>query len=171
MGQPRTGQVNLRDAVRREISFDDPASGKSYKLGDKLATLIVRPRGLHLPERHMEVDGQATRGSLFDFGLTSSTTRGAHRARERTVLLSPEAGVAPRSRLWNDVFVAAQEALGIPRGTIRATVLIETLPAAFEMDEILFALREHAAGLNCGRWDYIFSHHQDSAARSEGDVP
>lgn len=153
------GQVNLRDAVRREIAFDDPASGKSYKLGDTLATLLVRPRGLHLLERHVEVDGHATRASLFDFGLNFF-----HNAAALIELGSGPYYYLPKleshreAALWNDVFVAAQEALGIPRGTIRATVLIETLPAAFEMDEILFALREHAAGLNCGRWDYIFSH-------------
>ena len=153
------GQVNLRDAVRREIAFEDPTSGKSYKLGDRLATLIVRPRGLHLHERHMEVDGHATRGSLFDFGLSFFHNAAALIERgSGPYYYLPKLESHREAALWNDVFIAAQEALGIPRGTIRATVLIETLPAAFEMDEILFALREHAAGLNCGRWDYIFSH-------------
>jgi malate synthase len=152
------GQINLRDAIRRTIEYTDAASGKQYRLNENTATLIVRPRGLHLPERHLLVDGQPAPGSLFDFGLYFF-----HNAR---ALL--ERGTGPyfylpklehhlEARWWNDVFVAAQEALGIPRGTIRATVLIETLPAAFQMDEILYELREHSAGLNCGRWDYIFS--------------
>jgi malate synthase len=152
------GHVNLRDAVRREIGFTDPATGKEYRLGPTLATLVVRPRGLHLPERHVRIDGHAVAGPLFDFGLFFF-----HNARALV-----DAGTGPyfylpkleshlEARLWNDVFVHAQRGLGIPAGTIRATVLIETLPAAFEMDEILYELREHSAGLNCGRWDYIFS--------------
>ncbi len=153
------GQINLRDAIRREIAYDDPSSGKSYRLGEKLATLLVRPRGLHLHEGHMLVDGKPLRASLFDFGLAFF-----HNAAELIARGSGPYYYLPKleshreAALWNDVFVAAQTALGIPRGTVRATVLIETLPAAFEMEEILFALREHAAGLNCGRWDYIFSH-------------
>ena len=152
------GQWNLMDAVRRRIGFNDPATGKTYRLNEKIATLLVRPRGLHLPERHLLVDGRPTPGSLFDFGLYFF-----HNAR---ALL--ERGTGPyfylpkleshlEARLWNDVFLHAEKALDLPVSTIRATVLIETLPAAFEMDEILFELREHAAGLNCGRWDYIFS--------------
>ena len=152
------GQANLCDAVRRSITFEDPTTRKAYALARSIATLVVRPRGLHLPERHLVVDGRPVPGSLFDFGFYFF-----HNARE---LLTR--GIGPyfyipkleshlEARLWNDVFLAAQEELGIPRGTIRATVLIETLPAAFEMDEILYELREHSAGLNCGRWDYIFS--------------
>jgi len=152
------GQVNLYDAVRREIEFDDPRSGKQYRLNETTATLMVRPRGLHLIERHCLVGDEPIPASLFDFGLYFF-----HNAR---ALL--ERGTGPyfylpklesrlEARLWNDVFVLAQEYLGLPRGTIKATVLIETLPAAFEMDEILYELREHSAGLNCGRWDYIFS--------------
>ncbi len=150
------GQINLRDTVARTIRFETPE--KTYRLKDKTAVLFVRPRGWHLPEKHVRVDDEAISGSLFDFGLYFF-----HNARE---LLTR--GTAPyfylpkmeshlEARLWNDVFVSAQKRLGIPRGTIRATVLIETLPAAFEMDEILYQLREHSAGLNCGRWDYIFS--------------
>ncbi len=153
-----SGQLNLWDAVRRSITYVDPASGKSYALKAKTATLMVRPRGWHLEEKHLEVDGRPVPGSLFDFGLFFF-----HNAAE---LL--ERGTGPyfylpkleshrEARLWNDVFIWAQQRLGIPLGTIRATVLIETLPAAFEMDEILYELREHSAGLNCGRWDYIFS--------------
>ncbi|HET9253109.1 MAG TPA: malate synthase A [Candidatus Eisenbacteria bacterium] len=152
------GQRNLRDAIRGTIEYTDPATGKQYRLNERTATLLVRPRGLHLPERHLLVDGALAPGCLFDFGLYFF-----HNAR---ALL--ERGTGPyfylpklehhlEARLWNDVFLAAQAALGIPRGTIRATVLIETLPAAFQMDEILYELREHSAGLNCGRWDYIFS--------------
>jgi malate synthase len=151
------GQINLRDAVREEIAYDSP-EGKHYALNPEIATLIVRPRGWHLVERHVAVDGEPISGSLFDFGLYFF-----HNAR---ALMSKGSGpyfYLPKleshleARLWNDVFVAAQEALGIPRGTIRATVLIETIAAAFEMDEILYELRDHSAGLNCGRWDYIFS--------------
>ena len=151
------GQINLRDAVRRAISFTSP-EGKRYTLNDKVAVLFVRPRGWHLPEKHFLVDGAPISGSLFDFGLYFF-----HNARE---LLSRGTGpyfYLPKmeshleARLWNDVFILAQDVLGIPRGSIRATVLIETILAAFEEDEILYELREHSAGLNCGRWDYIFS--------------
>jgi malate synthase len=152
------GHANLRDAVRGEITFSDPATGKEYRLGERRATLVVRPRGLHLPERHVLVDGAPVPGPLFDFGVYF-----LHNAQALI-----DAGAGPyfylpkleshlEARIWNDVFVHAQRMLGIPEGTIRATVLIETLPAAFEMDEILHELREHSAGLNCGRWDYIFS--------------
>ena len=152
------GQLHLCDAVRRTIEFSDPSSGKQYRLNERAAVLFVRPRGLHLSERHLVVDGQAVPGSLFDFGLYCF-----HNARE---LLNRGSGpyfYLPKleshleARLWNDVFVHAEERLAMPRGTIKATVLIETVPAAFEMDEILYELREHSAGLNCGRWDYIFS--------------
>src|SRR5213078_1595565 len=151
------GQANLRDAVNRTISFTSP-EGKEYALNEKTATLLVRPRGWHLPEKHVLIDGKEIPGGLFDFGLYFF-----HNV--KTLL---EKGTGPyfylpkleshlEARLWNDVFVLAQNELGIPQGTIKATVLIETIPAAFEMDEILYELREHSAGLNCGRWDYIFS--------------
>ena len=152
------GQQNLADAIRGTIQYTDPASRKSYELKPNHATLMVRPRGWHLVEKHFEVDGRPVPASLFDFGL--------YFFRNAKELIANGSGpyfYLPKmeshleARLWNDVFVKAQQALGIPRGSIRATVLIETLPAAFEMDEILYELREHSAGLNCGRWDYIFS--------------
>ncbi len=152
------GQRALHAAVRRTLTHVDPASGKSYRLSDAPAVLLVRPRGLHLPENHLLVDGRPIPGPLFDFGLYFF-----HNARELLArgtgpyFYLPKLESHLEARLWNDVFVAAQESLGIPRGSIKATVLIETLFAAFEMDEILHELREHAAGLNCGRWDYIFS--------------
>ncbi|PMS35218.1 malate synthase [Trinickia symbiotica] len=151
-----TGQLNLIDAVRRNISLEQ--SGKTYRLNDKIATLIVRPRGWHLGEKHVKVDGQRVSGGIFDFALYLF-----HNAKELVARGSGPYFYLPKleshleARLWNDVFVAAQEALGIARGTIRATVLIETILAAFEMDEILYELREHSSGLNAGRWDYIFS--------------
>ncbi|PTB19913.1 malate synthase A [Trinickia symbiotica] len=151
-----TGQLNLIDAVRRTISLEQ--SGKTYKLNDKIATLIVRPRGWHLDEKHVTVDGQRVSGGIFDFALYLF-----HNAKELVARGSGPYFYLPKleshleARLWNDVFVAAQETLGIARGTIRATVLIETILAAFEMDEILYELREHSSGLNAGRWDYIFS--------------
>ena len=152
------GQINLRDAVRREISFEAPGTGKKYTLNEKTAVLMVRSRGWHLLEKNIEIDGKPASGSLVDFGLYFF-----HNAKE---LISSGTGpyfYLPKmeshleARLWNDVFIFAQDELGIPRGTIRATVLIETILAAFEMDEILYELRNHSAGLNCGRWDYIFS--------------
>ncbi len=151
------GQVNLIDAIERRIDFKSP-EGKEYRLNDEVATLLVRPRGWHLDETHVEVDGKPISGSLFDFGLYFF-----HNARR---LLSKESGpyfYLPKleshleARLWNDVFNLAQDEIGVPRGTIRATVLIETILAAFEMEEILYELREHSSGLNAGRWDYIFS--------------
>jgi len=152
-----SGQANLMEAVRKTLSFTSP-EGKSYTLASKLATLVVRPRGWHLVEKHATFGGQPVSASLFDFGLYFF-----HNARELTARGSGPYFYLPKmeshleARLWNDVFVAAQELLGVPRGTVRATVLIETLPAAFEMDEILYELRDHAAGLNAGRWDYLFS--------------
>ena len=153
------GQLNLKDALDRTIDFTSE-EGKSYRLrpADELATIVVRPRGWHLDEKHLLVDGQRVSGSLFDFALYFS-----HCARRQL-----EAGSGPyfylpkieshlEARLWNDAFNLAQDTLGIPRGTIRATVLIETIPAAFEMEEILYELRDHSAGLNAGRWDYLFS--------------
>jgi len=150
------GQINLTDAIERSIELETP--DKTYRLNAETAVLIVRPRGWHLPERHMFVDGKPVSGSLFDFGLYFF-----HNAKR---LLDSGSGpyfYLPKleshleARLWNQVFEAAQEELGIPRGTIKATVLIETILAAFEMEEILFELRDHSAGLNAGRWDYIFS--------------
>jgi malate synthase len=152
------GQINLRDAVRRTISFVAPESGKQYRLNEKTAVLFVRPRGWHLPEKHVELDGRPIPGGIFDFGLYFF-----HNARELLkrgtgpYFYLPKMESHLEARLWNDVFLQAQRALNIPAGTIKATVLIETLPAAFEMDEILWELKEHSAGLNCGRWDYIFS--------------
>jgi malate synthase len=152
------GQANLFDAVRGSISFTNP-DGKRYALVEKPAVLMVRPRGWHLDERHMLVDGEAVSGSLFDFGLFFY-----HNAKELLAKGSGPYFYLPKlenhmeARLWNDVFVFAQRELGMPQGTIKATVLIETILAAFEMDEILFELRQHIAGLNCGRWDYIFSY-------------
>jgi malate synthase len=151
------GHVNLIDAVERTISFEQP-DGRVYRLDDRTATLIVRPRGWHLPERHLLVDGEPVAASLFDFGLTVFHT--ARRLLERgsgPYFYLPKLESHLEARLWNDVFLAAQDALGLPRGTIKATVLIETILAAFEMDEILYELRDHSAGLNAGRWDYIFS--------------
>jgi malate synthase len=151
------GQVNLFDAVRRTIEFTN-AKGKHYTLGDAPATLMVRPRGWHLPERHAKVDGQEMSGSLFDFGLFFF--HNAHEQVKRGAgpfFYLPKLESHLEARLWNDVFVYAQERLNLPRGTIKATVLIETILAAFEMDEILHELKDHSAGLNCGRWDYIFS--------------
>jgi malate synthase len=152
------GQVNLADAIRRTISFEDGATGKVYRLNDKTATLIVRPRGWHLPEKHVRINGEPVSGSLFDFALFLANNHEALARRgSGPYFYLPKMESHLEARLWNDVFLAAQEALGLPRGTIKATVLIETILAAFEMDEILFELREHSAGLNCGRWDYIFS--------------
>jgi len=152
------GQKNLRDAVRRAIAFTDPVSQKHYQLNEKVAVLFVRPRGWHLPEKHLLVDGAEMSASLFDFGLYMF-----HNAREllerRTgpYFYLPKMESHLEARLWNDVFVWAQDKLGLQRGTVKATVLVETIMASFEMDEILWELREHSAGLNCGRWDYIFS--------------
>jgi malate synthase len=150
------GQRNMIDAIEKTISLD--THEKTYRLNAKTATLLVRPRGWHLPERHLFVDGEPVSGSLFDFGLFifhSAKRALAHGTGPYFYLPKLESHL--EARLWNDVFLHAQEALGIPRGTIRATVLIETILAAFEMEEILYELREHSAGLNAGRWDYIFS--------------
>jgi malate synthase len=152
------GQINLRDAIRRTITFEDPSSGRHYKLNDKTAVLIARPRGWHLPEAHVRVDGKPMSASIFDFGLYFF-----HNAKELLARGSGPYFYLPKmeshleARLWNDIFVEAQSKLGVKRGSIKATVLIETILAAFEMDEILYELREHSAGLNCGRWDYIYS--------------
>jgi malate synthase len=156
-GNMLDGQLNLIDALDRTIDFTSD-EGKEYRLGEHLPTIVVRPRGWHLQEKHLLVDGEPIAGALFDFGLY------LYHCGQRQI----DAGRGPyfylpkleshfEARLWNDVFVLAQQHVGIPRGTIRATVLVETYPAAFEMDEILYELREHSAGLNAGRWDYIFS--------------
>lgn len=151
------GQINLSDAIDGTISFTSP-EGKAYALGPNTATLMVRPRGWHLPEKHVLLDGKPIPASLFDFGIYFF-----HNAQKLIDKGSGPYFYLPKleshleARLWNDVFNMAQDALGIPRGTVRATVLIETILAAFEMDEILWELRDHSAGLNCGRWDYIFS--------------
>src|SRR5690242_18326668 len=152
------GQANLYDAVRRRIAFDDPETGRHYSLNDRTAVLFVRPRGWHLPEKHVLVDGEPVSAALLDFALFFF-----HNAKELLARGTGPYFYLPKlenhleARLWNDVFLAAQAALGVPKGTIRATVLIETILAAFEMDEILHELRDHSAGLNAGRWDYIFS--------------
>ena len=152
------GQINLRDAIARTISFESP-EGKAYKLNDKVATLIARPRGWHLLEKNVEVDGQPISASLFDFGLYFFHNAKALLASgSGPYFYLPKLESHLEARLWNDVFVAAQQELGIPQGSIKVTVLIETILAAFEMDEILYELRDHIAALNCGRWDYIFSY-------------
>jgi malate synthase len=163
------GQVHLRDAVRGVIAYDDPVTGKAYRLGQRPATLMVRPRGLHLVERHARVGGRPVPGALFDFGLFLFHNAELLRRRgSGPYFYLPKLESHHEAAWWNDVFRDAQATLGLEPGTIRATVLIETLPAAFEMHEILHALREHSAGLNCGRWDYIFSfikaHRLDPAA-------
>ena len=153
------GQVNLYDAIRGEISFTSP-EGKDYALRTdrRLATIVMRPRGWHLDEKHLELDGGRVVGAFVDFGLYFF-----HNAQELLDRGSGPYFYLPKmeshleARLWNDVFVFAQDFVGIPHGSIRATVLIETIPAAFEMDEILYELRDHASGLNAGRWDYLFS--------------
>ncbi len=150
------GQINLAAAIRRTLTLE--TNGKHYKLNDRIATLQVRPRGWHLDEKHVLVDGQRVSGGIFDFGLFLF-----HNAKEQIArgagpfFYLPKMESHLEARLWNDIFVRAQDKLGLPQGTIKATVLIETILAAFEMDEILYELREHSAGLNAGRWDYIFS--------------
>jgi malate synthase len=151
------GQINVRDAVNGTISYQSP-EGKQYALNKKTAVLMVRPRGWHLPEKHVLLDGEEISGSLVDFGLYFFHNVKALLAKKTApYFYLPKMESHLEARLWNDVFVYAQEALGVPKSTIRATALIETLPAAFEMDEFLYELRDHAAGLNCGRWDYIFN--------------
>jgi len=151
-----SGQINLRDAIRRNISLEQ--GGKIYQLNDQVATLLVRPRGWHLDEKHVLIDGRRISGGIFDFGLFFF-----HNAKELLArgqgpyFYLPKIESHLEARLWNDIFTMAEEVVGVPRGSIKATVLIETILAAFEMDEILYELREHSAGLNAGRWDYIFS--------------
>jgi malate synthase len=163
------GQVNLLDAVHGTIAFDDPATGKSYRPADRIAVLMVRPRGWHLLEKNVEVDGLPVPAALFDFGIFLFANAKALLAKGTgPYFYLPKLQGHLEARLWNDVFVQSERALALPAGTIRATVLIETLPAAFEMEEILWELRDHVAGLNCGRWDYIFSfikvHRNDPSA-------
>ena len=151
------GQINLRDAVDGTISFSNP-DGKEYRLDDTIATLLVRPRGWHLSEKHVLVDGEPVSGGIFDLALyTLHNTSTLLAKGSGPYFYLPKLESHLEARLWNDIFLMIQESMGLPRGTIRATVLIETIVAAFEMDEILYELREHSAGLNCGRWDYIFS--------------
>jgi malate synthase len=165
------GQTNVRDAVRGTIEYVSP-EGKAYRLNRRVATLLVRPRGWHLPEKHVVIDGKPMSASLFDFGLYFF-----HNARYRAMhdcgiyLYLPKLEHYLEARLWNDVFIRAQELLGIPQGTIKATVLIEHILASFQMEEILYELRHHSAGLNCGRWDYLFSYIKKFARREEFIVP
>ena len=152
------GQINLQDAIRRTITFTHPKTAKEYQLNDKTATLMVRPRGWHLDEKNLSHEGEPMSGALVDFGLYFFHNAKALVARgSGPYFYLPKLESHQEARLWNDVFVFAQEYLSIAQGTIKATVLIETILAAFEMDEILYELRQHSAGLNCGRWDYIFS--------------
>jgi malate synthase len=166
------GQINLRDAVKRSITYDDPTNGKHYTLNPKTAVLLVRPRGWHLPEAHMLVDGAPMSGSLFDFGLYFF-----HNAKELLAHGSgpyfylPKMESRHEAKLWNDVFTESERQLGLKLGTIKATVLIETIMAAFEMDEILHSLKEHSSGLNCGRWDYIYSAIKKFAEDPEAVMP
>jgi malate synthase len=165
------GQINVADAVRGTITYLSP-EGKEYSLDDKIATLLMRPRGWHLHEKHLLVDGAPASGSLFDFAMYAF-----HNARERlrhgsgTYLYLPKLEHYLEARLWNDVFVKAQEMLGLPQGTIKATVLIEHILATFQMSEILYELRHHSAGLNCGRWDYLFSYIKKFAKKKDFIVP
>ncbi len=165
------GQVNLRDAVRRTIEYAS-SEGKEYRLNREVATLLVRPRGWHLPERHVRVDREDASASLVDFGLFFF-----HNAKDLVARGTAPYFYLPKmeshleARLWNDVFAFAEEALGVRRGTTKATALIETFPAAFEMEEILFELRDHAAGLNAGRWDYLFSIIKTLRARTDFVLP
>src|SRR5229473_2353623 len=152
------GQINLKDRWAGKLDFVDPQTKKSYKLNDKPAVLMVRPRGWHLLEDHVTIDGASIAGALFDFGLyffhNAKRTIGAGTG---PYFYLPKLESHHEARLWNDVFAFAQSKLGLPLGTVKVTVLIETLPAGFEMDEILYEMRDHITGLNCGRWDYIFS--------------
>jgi malate synthase len=152
------GQANLKDRWQGKIDFIDPVSGKAYALKADPAVLIIRPRGWHLPERHVTVDGAEMSGALFDFGLYVFHCAKTQMAKGSTVAFYlPKMESHHEARLWDEVFAHAEKTLGVPHGAFKATVLIETLPAAFEMDEILYAFKDHIVGLNCGRWDYIFS--------------
>jgi malate synthase len=165
------GQANLCDAVNGTITYDSP-EGKHYQVCETPATLMVRPRGWHLVEKHFLIEGEPVSASLFDFGLFFfHNARALIRNGTGPYFYLPKLESRHEARLWNDVFLAAQDALGIARGTIRATVLIETILAAFEMDEILWELRQHSAGLNCGRWDYIFSYIKKFSKRPNCVLP
>ncbi|WP_421875358.1 malate synthase A [Marinoscillum sp.] len=166
------GQINLRDAIKRTIDFENPINGKQYKLNEEVATLFVRPRGWHLEEKHILIHDEPTSGALVDFGLYFF--HNAHELLQQgsgPYFYLPKLESHLEARLWNEVFVFAQNYLGIPQGTIKATVLIETLPAAFELHEILYELRNHSCGLNCGRWDYIFSYIKKFRANKHKTVP
>jgi malate synthase len=166
------GQINLRDAVRRTITFDDPITGKHYALNPVTGVLLVRPRGWHLPEAHLHVDGAPMSASLFDFGLFFFHNANELLARGTgPYFYLPKMESRHEAALWNEVFLESQRQLGIKPGTIKATVLIETIMAAFEMDEILHALKEHSAGLNCGRWDYIYSTIKKFAEHPQAVMP
>lgn len=166
------GQINLADAIDGTISYRDPVSGKAYRLAERRATLIVRPRGWHLPEKHVFIDGEPVSGALFDFALyLARNHEGLARAGTGPYFYLPKLESHLEARLWAEVFVAAEAALGLKHGTIKVTVLIETLPAAFEMEEILFELRDYIVGLNCGCWDYIFSFIKKLRGRSEFVLP
>jgi malate synthase len=165
------GQVNLRDAVHQQIAFIDTKTAKRYVLQDHTAVLFVRPRGWHLDEAHLLVNGNAASASIFDFALYLFHNHAALvQKNSRPYFYLPKMESHLEARLWNDIFIAAQQYLGLPLGTIRATALLETINAAFEMEEILYELRDHSLGLNCGRWDYLFSYiknfkmHQDKIA-------
>lgn len=166
------GQINLHEAIRRQIDFTDEKSGKRYRVASDAATLIVRPRGWHLDEKHMRVNGVPISASLFDFGLYLYHNYDALRTRGTgPYFYLPKLESRHEARLWALVFQHAEETLGLERGTIRATVLIETLPAAFELDEILYELRDYCVGLNCGRWDYIFSYIKRLQAHPDRILP
>ena len=166
------GQVNLLDLWNGDIAFTDPGNGKYYEVGSNPAVLIIRPRGWHLVEAHMSVDGAPVSGSLFDFGLyLFHNAKNTIAQRRGPYFYLPKIESHEEARLWNDVFVHAQNLLGLDVGTIKATVLIETLPSAFEMEEILFELKDHIAGLNIGRWDYIFSFIKTLANNSDYILP
>ena len=165
------GQANLRDAVNGTITYSGP-DGREYALRDQLATLLVRPRGWHLPEKHLLIDGSPISASLFDFGLFAfHNSRQLQERGTNPYFYLPKMQSHLEARLWNDVFTFTEEQLGLAAGSIRATVLIETVPAAFQMDEILFELRDHSAGLNAGRWDYMFSAVKTFAKQDRGVLP
>ena len=165
------GQINMRDAVNGTIAFRSP-EGKEYKLNATTAVLLIRPRGWHLVEKHMLIDGKPISGSLFDFGLYFFHNAAVSLQNGRgPYFYLPKMESHLEAQLWNDVFVFAQQYCGVPQGSVRATVLVETILASFEMDEILYELRDHSAGLNCGRWDYIFSYIKKLGHRSDKILP
>ncbi|XLR07666.1 hypothetical protein S83_035604, partial [Arachis hypogaea] len=169
------GQVNLKDAVAGTITFNDKARNKVYKLNDQTAKLFVRPRGWHLPEAHIFIDGEPATGCLVDFGLyfyhNHAPFRQTQGAGFGPFFYLPKMEHSREAKIWNNVFERAEKMAGIERGSIRATVLIETLPAVFQMNEILYELRDHSVGLNCGRWDYIFSYVKTFQAHPDRLLP